>query len=195
MISGGLTLLALILALLARKPQMWLAALGMAVSTLGDGLLAGYPACFRPVKDRLVKGGLVFFAAHIVYILALIRIAGQNALLPSLWAPLAVFTALTLLHGLFFYLRSASRPPFSFFIAAFLYLLTVGVHAAMAFCVSGLTDGGLWLNIVGALFFYVSDAVLLAGKYGGIRWKRIDDVIWLTYIPAQFCLILGFFLA
>lgn len=196
-VSGSLTVLALALALLACKPCSWLAALAMAVSTVGDGLLAGYPRLFSPVKNRLIKGGLIFLAAHILYILALTAVSGLDAaaLLPHFWGPFTVFTALTVLHGAVFYFRTPSRPPLAFFAAAFCYLLTVAIHVSAAVCVSGQMGGRLLLNIAGAVLFFLSDAILLAHKYGSYKGKHVSDLIWFTYAPAQLCLILGFYLA
>ena len=196
-VSSSLTVLALTLALLARKPCCWLAALAMAISTVGDGLLAGYPKLFAPVKERLIKGGLLFLAAHILYILALIAASGLDAaaLLPYFWGPFTVFAALTVLHGAVFYFRSPSRPPLSFFAAAFCYLLMVAIHVSAAVCVSGQLGGRLLFNIAGAVLFFLSDAILLALKYGFGKEKSASDLIWFTYAPAQLCMILGFYLA
>ena len=196
LLSGGLTALSFVLALLARRPWCWLSALAMAVSTVGDGLLAGYPKCFAPVRDKLKKGGVVFFFAHVLYIAALALCSGQSlgALLPRFSAPFAVFAALTVLHGAAFYFPVPSRPPLSFFAAAFGYLFTVGVHAAAAVCVYGQMGGALLLNVFGAALFYLSDAILLAQRYGGFQSKRAGALIWITYVPAQLLLMLGFFL-
>lgn len=196
-ISGGLTVLAVVLALMARRPWCWLAALAMAVSTVGDGLLAGYPSCFLPVKDRLTKGGLVFLAAHILYILALICVSGQSAeaLLPHFWVPFLIFASLIAVHGYLYYFRSASQTPLAFFAAATCYLLIVGIHAAMAICVYSLTGGALILNVTGAVLFFLSDAILMARKYVPSDEKRTSLLVWITYVPAQLCLIIGFFLA
>ena len=196
-VSGGLTVLALALALLARRPCCWLAALAMAISTVGDGLLAGYPKLFAPVKDKLIKGGLLFFGAHILYILALITVSGQDAatLLPHFWGPFAVFGLLTVLHGAVFYFRAPARPPLSFFAAAFFYLLIVAIHVSAAICVSGQLGGRLLLNVAGAVLFFLSDAILLAHKYGFGKEELVSDLVWFTYAPAQLCLILGFYLA
>ena len=197
MISGGLSVLALVFALIARHPWNWLAALAMMVSTLGDAMLAGYPSCFKAVKDRLVKGGLIFILAHILYIAALIRLSGQtvSALLPSLWVPALVFAALTAAHGYLFYFRAASAEPKAFFAASTGYLLIVGLHAATAVCVCSQKGGALWLNVIGAALFFLSDAILLARKYVPTDEKRTSFLVWLTYAPAQFCLILGFYFA
>ncbi len=197
MISGGLTALSAALALLARRPACCIAALAMAVSTLGDGMLAGYPGCFAGVKNRLTKGGLIFFAAHVLYILALLTASGKasRVLAPSFAPPFCLFLGLTVLHGALFYVRARSTTPRAFFAAAILYLLTVGIHAAAAIAVSGQAGGAFALNVAGALLFYLSDAILLAGKYGAIRGKRVPLLIWLTYVPAQLCLMLGFFLS
>lgn len=196
-ISGGLTVLAAALALWAHKPWSGWAALAMAVSTVGDGLLAGYPACFRPVKNKLIKGGAVFFAAHCLYILALIKASGENvkALLPLLLIPGLVFASFTVLHGSLLYFHAGSRPSLGFFAAAMGYLLTAGLHAALAVCVCARGGGRLSLNAAGAMLFYLSDFVLLARKLGDVGGKYTTDLIWLTYIPAQLCLMAGFFLA
>ncbi len=197
MISAGLTVLSVTLTLLAGKPFSWLAALAMTVSSVGDGLLAGYPKCFASVQNKLKKGGFAFLAAHILYIAALVWGSGQrlDALLPHFWGPFAVFAALTALHGTLYFFPRHDRPPLSFFIAAFFYLLAAGVHAAAAFCVSGQARGKFFLNAAGAALFFFSDAILLARRYGAIGGKHVTDLIWITYAPAQLCLMLGFYFA
>ena len=197
LISGSLTILAAVLALAARRPWNGVAALAMAVSSMGDGLLAGYPGCFRAVRDRLIKGGAIFLIAHWLYILALVLASGREfgQLLSGFWLPAFVFTVLTLLIGCLFVTRSSARHPRSFIAAAMVYLLTVGLHCAMAVCVFRETDGHFALNVAGALLFYLSDTILLSRQFMVIGEKYGDALIWLTYVPAQFCLILGFFLA
>lgn len=195
--SIGLTLLAAALALWARTAWSAAAALAMAVSAVGDGLLAGYPACFQKVKDRLIKGGLVFFAAHCLYMLALVLYARRSvqALLPPFLLPALVFLLLSCLHGYWFCLRGASNVPLSFFAASMAYLLTVGAHAALAVCVSAQSGGPIWISAVGAALFYLSDAILLAYKYGRVPGKDCSSPVWFTYAPAQLLLLMGFFLA
>lgn len=197
MISGGLTALSILLALLARRTSCALAALAMAISFVADALLAGFPGCFSTLRHRLTKGGLIFLAAHLVYILALIRASGRDVptLLRSFAFPFALFFCLTALHGALFYFRFHSSVSRGFFVAAFLYLLTVGVHAAAAIAVYAPSGGWFALNVAGTLLFYLSDAILLGRKYGAIRGAGTTSLIWITYIPAQLCLILGFFLA
>ncbi len=197
MISGVLTVLSLVLALQARRPSCWVAALAMAVSSVGDGLLAGHPKCFASVRNKLTKGGIVFLAAHILYITALVLATGQRVetLLPHFWGPFAVFAGLTALHSVLYFFMKHDRPPLAFFAAAFCYLLTVGVHGAAAFCAAAQADGNFVLNAIGAALFFLSDASLLARKYGAISGECVTDFIWLTYIPAQLCLLLGFYLA
>ena len=197
MISGGLAVFSVALALAARKLSCSLAALAMGCSTLGDALLAGYPGCFAKVNNRQAKGGLVFLGAHILYIAALLVSSGKDisVLLPCFTLPFVLFFCVTVLHGALFYFRVCSPVPRFFFAAAFLYLLMAGVHAAAAVTVSGLSGGWYALNVAGALLFYLSDAILLARKYGAARGKHITAMIWITYVPAQFCLLIGFFLA
>ena len=73
--------------------------------------------------------------------------------------------------------------------------MTAGLHGAAAVCVCAQTGGHFALNVAGAALFYLSDAVLLARKYGAVGGKYTTALIWLTYVPAQLCLMLGFFLA
>ncbi|MBR6184694.1 MAG: hypothetical protein IKQ41_00355 [Clostridia bacterium] len=196
LISGSLFVLSAVLALLAGKLSCALAALAMGVSAVGDALLAGYPGCFAEIKNRLTKGGLVFLAAHILYILALIASTGKSAraLLPDFARPFSLFFGLTALHGALFYFRARSPVPRAFFAAAFFYLLTAGAHAAAAIAVFGQSGGGYALNVAGTLLFYLSDAILLARKYGAVQGKRVSSLIWCTYVPSQLCLIIGFYL-
>ena len=196
MISGGLFALSVILAVLAGTHSGALAALAMGISAFGDALLAGYPNCLARIKNRLPKGGLVFLAAHILYIRALIVSFGKDvfALLPHFALPFFVFFGLTLLHGALFYFRAHSTVTRAFFAAAFLYLLTVGVHAATAITVQGLSGGRYTLSVAGALLFYLSDAILLAQKYAALSGRRISSLIWITYSPAQLGLIIGLYM-
>ena len=195
-ISGSLFVYATVLAVIARSPACTLAALAMAVSALGDALLAGYPGCLAGVRNKLVKGGLAFFAAHILYIRALVVSAGEgmNAFLVRSVPSLALFLLITVLHGAVFYFRPRSSSPRLLLFAAFVYLLTVGVHAALAVTLCVLPGGWYVLYAAGALLFYVSDAALLARRYGSLRGRRIPALIWGTYVPAQFCLLTGLFL-
>ena len=196
LISGGLTIFAVVLALAARRPSCFLGALAMGTSTLGEALLAGYPGCFKNVENRLTKGGLVFLAAHILYICALLVSSGREAgpFLSRFALPFAGFFCLTALLGAIFYIHGRSSVSLAFFIAAFLYLLTVGVHAAVALTISGQSGGGYMLSVAGTLLFYLSDAILLAREFKAVRGKHITALIWLTYVPAQFCLVLGLYL-
>lgn len=195
-VSLALTVLAVALALIRRTPWCLIAAAAMAVSTLGDAVLAGAPGRLAKIKNRFVKGGIVFFAAHLLYILALAVSAGKSAAeIPKRFPlPFALFLILTAFHGAFFYFRSRSPLPVPFFAATSAYLMTVGVHAAAAFAAFGRAGGAYALNAAGALLFYLSDAILLAAKYGALRGKLPGVLIWITYAPAQLCLILGFFL-
>ena len=192
-ISGGLTAFAVVLAVLSRSSCCYLAALAMGISTLGDALLAGYPEC---IENKLAKGALAFFAAHILYICTLLVSYGKSipALLPRFALPFVLFLALTVLHGLLFYSRGNSGFSTGLFTAASFYLLTVGIHAAAAVTVYGQAGGWYLLSAAGAILFFLSDAVLLARKYGAVRGKYVTAVIWLTYVPAQLCLITGIFL-
>ena len=195
-ISGGLTVCSMALALLARSFPCYLAAFAMMASMLGDALLAGYPERFAEIRNKLIKGAFAFFTAHILYICALLCSYGKDilTLLPHFALPFSLFLALTVLHGAVFHSRTRSAVSPAFFAAAFSYLLTVGIHAAAAVTVSGQAGGGYLLSAAGAILFYLSDATLLARKYGAIRGKYVTALIWLTYVPAQLCLMTGIFL-
>ncbi len=193
--SCGLAVLSVVFALIRRSAPCALAAAAMMVSFFGDALLAGVPGRLAQIRNRLVKGGLVFLAAHLLYISALVIASGRSlpALLPSAAPFLALALALTALHGALFYFRPRAAAPRSFFWAASAYLMTAGVHAAFAAATAAVT-GGYALNAAGAALFFLSDAILLAGKYGAVGGDRATDPIWFTYAPAQLCILIGFFL-
>ena len=195
-ISGGLTVCAVVLALLSRSLPCYLAALAMMASTVGDALLAGYPGCLAEVRNKLVKGAIAFFAAHILYIDALLVSYGKDAaaLLPHFALPFSLFFGLTVLHSVLFYSHANSEISPALFTAAFFYLLTVGIHVSATAAVSGQAGGWYLLNLAGAILFFLSDAILLARRYGAIRGKYITALIWITYVPAQLCLMTGLFL-
>ncbi len=195
--SVGLAFLAAAFSIWSGTPWSAAAALAMAASAVGDGLLAGYPKRFQRVKNKLIKGGLAFWAAHCLYMLALVLYSGQRirSILPHFPLPALGYFFLSCLHGYRFFFRAASHTSLSFFAAAMVYLLTVGAHGALAICVSLQTGGPIWLSAIGAGLFYLSDAVLLANKYRPGTGKDCSSLVWFTYAPAQLCLIAGLFLA
>ena len=196
-ISVFMTLLAGLLSLIARKPWSLCAALAMAVSTAGDCVLAGWPSFLKALQNRLIKGGAVFFLAHCLYIAALVIASGKDGrVLPEdLCIPLICFAALTVLHAALFYRRAAGSTPRIRQAAAFFYLLTVGLHAALALTVCLCVNGRMVPNAVGAALFFLSDAVVLARGFGGAHIPHSTAIIWGTYIAAQLCLMTGFFIA
>ncbi len=197
LLSAGLTAAAAALALTARKPWSAFAALAMAVSTVGDGILAGYPPFLRLRKNSLVTGGIVFLAAHGLYMAALYIASGKNAaaLMPYFGITAPVFALLTVLQACLWRSRANSSVSGALWAAAAGYLLIAGLHAALAFCICAGTGGRMALNTAGAALFFLSDSVLLSARFGIVGQKTARLLIWPTYAAAQICLMTGFFLA
>lgn len=190
--------LAIVLALAAHKPWSLTAAAAMGLSTVADGLLAGWPAPLRRlVKNRLYTGGAIFLLVQLLYLLSLLRAADASLqnLFAAAPAPFFVYPALCAVHWLLCYrLKHSERPPADS-VAVTLYLCVVGLHAAAAASACTLTDGRLALPAAGAAFFFLSDAVLLGRRYGKREWQHSTELIWGTYLIAQACLMLGFYWA
>ena len=50
---------------------------------------------------------------------------------------------------------------------------------------------GLWPLAVGGVLFLISDTILAARRLAGAAFPLVEDLIWLTYGPAQACIVFG----
>ena len=169
-----------------------LTALGMALGLLGDLFMA------RLILKggHFLHGGIgAFGLCHVAYIIALF--AAGNALgatdaLPRWGALIAAWV-----FGLVMWLAVIWRPAkerLPLHGAALVYALllasTLGAAAGLALQVPA-----FWPVALGALLFLISDLILAAQLFNGLRFRLINEAVWLTYGPGQMLIVFGMGLA
>jgi hypothetical protein len=176
----------------ARQPALVLTALGMALGLLGDLFMA----------RLLVRGGAYVFGGigafglcHVAYILALFSAGdalGAMAAGPRWGALLAAWGVGLVMWFLVIWRPAQQRSALhgAALIYALLLASTLGAAVGLA-----LQAPAFWPVALGALLFLVSDLILAAQLFNGLRFRLIDDVVWLTYGPGQMLIVFGMGLA
>lgn len=161
-----------------------LIALGMSLSFVADLIMAE----IIRAPNRVLGGMLVFGLAHVVYILAYFS-AGQALHLLSASA-LAICIALMSVVSVGLWNRvvrgTEGGPTMNG--AALGYTLVIGTMVAVAVAVSS-GDGRLWLLPLGGALFMVSDTILGNQIFRRNNWPYVNEVVWLTYIAGQACIV------
>ncbi|MGQ9908136.1 MAG: lysoplasmalogenase family protein [Candidatus Flexifilum sp.] len=202
MLSSLMLVLAALLSALAASPGMpferagydpifVLVAVGMAFGLLGDLFMARL--IIR--GDRYVLFGMgAFGLGHVAYIAAgltaLTLLAGDASPWPYLigaWAAaLALWYVVVARPARPFGLLHGAALPYALLLAA-----TAGVFLAVTVSAGDAVRAPFALMTIGALLFLLSDLILAAQLFNGLRFRGIDDLIWLTYGPGQMAITLG----
>ncbi len=176
-----------------------LLAIGMSLGALGDMFMAR----LLPVADRVPWGMGAFGLGHVAYVSSLLVYAGEMGLTVS--GPLAIGGIAWLLMGAAAWYalvwRGGRRSALVGAALAYALLLasTPGVATVLALQLGVLSPVAL-----GGALFLISDMLLAAQLFGEPRsplartWRRglaVDDVVWLTYGPAQMLIVYGLSLA
>jgi uncharacterized membrane protein YhhN len=160
-----------------------LIAAGMTLGLLGDFILAG-------VAPGGLRGGMAAFGlGHLSYIAAFLLIGARLGLSGASVVGAAGFCLvaggagwfLSLLRG-----RKATALRWAALPYALLLTSTLGVAAGLA-----AQNPALWPLALGGILFLASDATLAARRLNSARFPLIEDFIWLTYGPAQACIVFG----
>jgi len=173
-------------------PLRGFVAFGMSFGFLGDLFMAGV------IGKRNVIGGMMAFGlGHVLYIagftsLAAIPLMVESGATPPFWPILLVWAAALALWYLVV-LRPASERTLLHWLAlpySILLATTLGVTLGAALM---LGQAQAWLPVIGAALFLLSDLILAAEMFNGLRfkWAAIGDVVWLTYGPAQLLIVYG----
>ncbi|HEX2906000.1 MAG TPA: lysoplasmalogenase [Phototrophicaceae bacterium] len=155
-----------------------LVAVGMTLGFIGDLFMARV----IPMQNNVLGGIAAFGLGHVIYILAFWQV-GAGAAFASRWPTLIIWW---LVAGVAWYVvvfRGQKPTPLHYAVLPYALLLssTAGVATILA-----LTAPALFLTLaVGAALFLVSDLILAAGLFNGLRLPFIHDIVWLTYGPAQ----------
>nr|WP_283250989.1 lysoplasmalogenase [Rhabdothermincola salaria] len=131
-------------------------------------------------RDLFVPGLASFLAAHVAYIVAMVLLGASGAGLP--FGLVAVGLAVAVVGGRVLRGAKAADPALVGPVA--LYLAVISIMVATA------AGTGLWLVVLGAVSFYVSDAVLGWTRFvSSFRHSRV--VVMVTYHLGQALLVVG----
>ena len=172
----------------ADQPFAMLIAVGMTLGFVGDLLMARV----FPLRCYLLAGMAAFGLGHVAYIAAALTLgntAGLNAAGPRFGAWI-VWLAIGALgwRTVVFRNRKATAGDAVLHWGALPYALLLASTAGFA---TGLAlQAPRFLPFaVGAALFLFSDLILAGRLFGGLRFRRMDDAIWLTYGPGQMLIV------
>ncbi|NNJ12442.1 lysoplasmalogenase [Chloroflexales bacterium ZM16-3] len=155
-------------------------AIGMSVSFVADLIMAE----IIRMPNRVIGGIVVFAVAHLAYIAATLLLARALGRIP-LFAMLACAAA-CVLGGAVYWRAAVDSPnaPAPLRWGSLGYLVALGVMTGLAWGLA-ITWPTLWPLALGALLFFISDAILGNQIFRRNNWRGVGDVVWLTYIIGQ----------
>lgn len=170
-----------------------LIALGMTLGFVGDL----YMAQLIPWPQPHVLGGMGSFGlGHVAYITAVWQYSNHNGLTDPLarWGSLALWLLLAVLIWFWVIYRGAPEGKRSVLhVAALPYAMllssTVGVGLGTA-----VQNSAFIPFFIGAALFLLSDLLIAVDLFNKKRFRLMGDVIWLTYGPAQWLIVLTIWL-
>ncbi len=164
----------------ALGPYALLMAAGMTAGFVGDLFMAR----LLPVKQYVLAGIAAFGLGHVAYISALLRLARPEPLFFAGWGAWLLLG----LGGWYFVVFKPAARATALHRAALPYSLLLASTAGVA---TGATLAGapLALAALGAALFLISDLILAARLFNGLRFRLSDDLVWLTYGPAEMLLV------
>lgn len=160
-----------------------LIAVGMSLGFLGDLFMA---RLLIHSQSYVLAGMLAFGLGHIAYIGALLSLLGGDLALH--WPALIALWAFAVAGWYVIVYRGAQVSSLHY--AALPYALLLATTAGVAVGLA-LQVAWFWVIAVGALLFLLSDLILAAQLFNGLRFYLISDVVWLTYGPGQMLIVIG----
>jgi YhhN family len=163
-----------------------LIAIGMTLGCVGDLFLAR----LFPLPQPTLWGIGAFGLGHVMYIAALVSFGNQNGLMApgQVWGAWIGWLLIGLL-GWYFMVFRGQKPTLLHW-AALPYALLLASTAGFAWGLALQTSVFVPMAI-GAALFLLSDLILAAELFNGLRFRLIGDVVWLTYGPAQALIVYG----
>lgn len=166
-----------------RAYAAWVLA-GMGLGFLGDLIMAR----LIPVPDRLIAGMLAFGLGHVAYIVGFAGLSASLGRWPERWH-LALW-AIMLAVGLALWHTLVQQPggKRALNAGALVYGLLVATMNALALGL-GIRDLRFVPLAVGAVLFLASDTILGHWVIRGHGWRRVNDVVWVTYNLGQLLIV------
>jgi len=161
-----------------------LIAIGMTLGFIGDLFMAE----LIPVGNHMMAGIAAFGLGHIAYIIAFLTFGDQQNLNMSgaRWGAWIVWLLIGVIGWYVVVFRGQKPTPLHY--AALPYALLLASTAGFATGLA-LQNSAFILLAVGAALFLLSDLILAAQLFNGLRFYLISDVVWLTYGPAQMLIV------
>lgn len=187
-LTTGLSLYALVLAIVSGTPARWLCCLAMALSSIGDIFLMRFRGLDRIFPNYFTWGACAFMLAHVAYTASFalrIRESGTAYMNPGMWM------AVVMAAGCLVYLTVNCRDRSQYLLCA-VYGVIIAVNCMTVFSYAW----GSWrahpmaiISAIGALSFFLSDMIIGLGML--TRQTQYDPLIWWLYPIGQFLLITG----
>ena len=156
---------------------MWFA-VGMTLGLIGDLFMAE----LLIKKDYLYGGIAAFGLGHIAYIIGM---AGLGA---PVWTTMLIWWVIGFVGWIV--VVWLSKTPLPERLSALPYTLLLASTSGFAFSIPNLG----WVAL-GAALFLLSDLILAAQLFRGVRFRWISDVVWFTYGPGQMFIVYGVMIA
>ena len=191
-LSGLLSLTALVLALCFTGKDRWLYCAAMILSTIGDLFMANFSSISEklPVPSFFV-GATFFIFAHILYIFTyrvLIRQNGFVLVNPGFLAAVVFVLACgALVLGKC--LRNGNVD-WAMLILCVIYMCIIGFNCATIFSYAWSVKSIRSIAALGALSFFLSDLIIGVEALTGFTTDFLWEMIWWLYPIGQFLMIL-----
>ena len=190
-LTGLMSLLALVLAVCFPSPARWLCFAAMLLSSVGDIFLMHLPVIEKNLPNYFVYGAASFMIAHVLYALCYLRlIRGSGAAVLNPGA--ALMAAIALAVAVYFVVTARGLGKLDQLPLILVYIAMIALDCTMMFSYAwsqGLRNPLAILAAVGAVSFFVSDLIIGLGMVMGVR--RYDHLIWWYYPIGQILMILG----
>ena len=164
----------------------WIA-LGMTLGFIGDLFMAQ----LLPFRRHVLAGMFAFGVGHVAYIIGLwqaaTRFSLDNVALIVTMVLLSWGIAVAVWVQIIY--RPAQTRTFLHF-AALPYGVVLATTGGMAIALA-LQDWAFVLVALGAVLFLASDVILSLNLFNNVVFRRIHDVVWLTYGPGQMFIVYG----
>jgi len=161
-----------------------LVTIGMSLGFVGDLFMAH----LIPLKQPEMGGIAAFGLGHIAYIAAFLNM-GDQLRLNAPGARLGALVVWLAIGGVGWYTAVfRGQQPTPLHIAALPYALLLSTTAAFATALA-IQNSVLVPLAIGCGLFLLSDLILAAHLFRGAHFYLIDDVVWLTYGPAQMLIV------
>lgn len=190
-LTGLMSALALVLAVLQPTAARWVCFAAMFLSSIGDVFLARFAGLDRIFPNYFVIGAGFFMAAHLVYLLCFclkIKAAGAHFFNAGAVAAMVLGVAIALLMVILA-IRTGNTGILPLILV---YALIITCNCCGIFswvCSQWQQHPAALFTGLGVVSFLLSDLVIGLGIAGNIH--RFDHLIWWLYPIGQILLILG----